>query len=90
MQVINPKWSMDADVARISFRVPTVQEGREQCDKMTPGKLYELSVSEMSKKRSLSANSLMWAVLGEMAVLIPWIVTTSSRGRTGVTARNTA
>lgn len=67
MLVSNPEWALDRDGARISFRAPTVEEARQICETMQPGKQYELTVKEASKKRSLSANSMMWAVLGEMA-----------------------
>lgn len=67
MQASKAKWTVDSGGAWISFQVPTVQEAREQCDKMIPGKLYDLQIKEYTKKRSLCANALMWKVLGEMA-----------------------
>ena len=67
MQASKAKWTVDSGGAWISFQVPSVQEAREQCDKMIPGKLYDLEIKEYSKKRSLSANSLLWKVIGEMA-----------------------
>ena len=70
MQVSEPRWSMDEDGARISFRLQSVAEAKELCQKMEPGRLYDLTVKKRTKKRSLSANSLMWAVLGEMAVVL--------------------
>lgn len=70
MQVSEPKWSMDMDGARISFRVQSVADAKELCQKMEDGRLYDLTVKKRSRKRSLSANSLMWAVLGEMAMAL--------------------
>lgn len=70
MEISDPKWSMGAEGARISFRVPTVAEAKAQCEAMVAGKRYALTVKELTKKRSLSANALMWAVLGEMAAAL--------------------
>lgn len=70
MEISDPKWSMGAEGVRISFRVPTVAEAKAQCDAMVAGKRYALTVKELTKKRSLSANALMWAVLGEMAAAL--------------------
>lgn len=67
MVVSSPKWSMDMDGPRISFRVETIADAKQQCEQMEAGRVYEMTVKAKSKKRSLSANSLMWAVLGEMA-----------------------
>lgn len=66
MVVSDPKWSMDADGVRISFKAPNIEAAKKLCLEMERGKGYDLTVKKQSRKRSLSANSLMWAVLGEM------------------------
>ena len=66
MVVSDPKWSMDADGVRISFKAPNIEAAKKLCLEMERGKGYDLTVKKQSEKRSLSANSLMWAVLGEM------------------------
>ena len=68
MTVSDPKWSMDADGARISFRAQSIADAKAMCEKLEPGKDYDLTAKAKRKSRSLSSNSLMWAVLGEMAV----------------------
>ena len=67
MIVSDGRWSMDMDGPRVSFRAASIAEAKELCEGLEAGKRYSLSLKAESKKRSLSANSLMWAVLGEMA-----------------------
>lgn len=68
--VSKPVWSIGADGARISFLVPSGEDARRICDGMKDGKTYEMTVKEKKKKRSLDANALMWAVIGDMAKIL--------------------
>ena len=67
MRTGQAKWSMDSDGVWVSFLAPSVGEAKQMVGKLKQGKKYEITIKEESRKRSLSANALMWAVLGEMA-----------------------
>jgi len=61
---------MTKDGARISFLVPSLSDARFLVESMDSTKQYTLTVKEYKPKRSLSANALMWAVLGELATVM--------------------
>lgn len=70
VDVSNPQWSIGADGARISFLVPSPADARQICDSFKPGKQYTMEVKQKKKKRSLDANALMWALIGEMTAIL--------------------
>lgn len=67
MRTGQAKWHMDSDGVWVSFLAPSVGEAKQMVGKLKQGKKYEITIKEENKKRSLSANALMWAVFGEMA-----------------------
>ncbi len=70
VDVTAPEWSFGRDGARVSFLVPSIQDAQGLCDMFDGKKQYELSVKAKVKKRSLSANALLWALLGDIAVVL--------------------
>ena len=68
--VSSPMWSIGAEGARVSFHVPSTEIATRLCDSFKAGKQYELTVKEKRKRRSMDANALMWAVLGEMSEIL--------------------
>lgn len=70
IDVHSPQWAFGADGARVSFIVPSVSDAQKISDTMEPGKPYTMEIKQKRKRRSNDANSLMWALLSDMAMIL--------------------
>lgn len=66
-KVSAPSWSFGSDGARVSLLVPSVVDAKAICEGMDSTKKYTMEIKQEKRRRSLSSNSLLWAVLGDMA-----------------------
>lgn len=65
----NARWMVDSDGAWLMLNIP-ISDARATVDGMKDGKVYEASIKEYHKKRSLDANSYCWLLLGKIAAKV--------------------
>lgn len=71
VDVSKPLCTLTMEGARVSFLVPSMKDAEKICETMaTTGKPFEIELRQKKKKRTLSSNALLWAVLGDMALAL--------------------
>lgn len=70
VKVSAPTWSFTQEGARVSLLVPSIADAKEICLQMDGTKSYVMDIKQEKRRRSLSSNSLLWAVLGDMAKVL--------------------
>lgn len=65
----NARWMVDSDGAWLMLNIP-ISDARATVEGMRDGKVYEASIKEHRKKRSLDANSYAWLLLGKIAAKV--------------------
>lgn len=58
------RWMADMDGQWLCLRTDSA---REACEEMEEGKVYEVSIAQKKKKRSLDANGYFWCLLDKLA-----------------------
>ena len=61
------RWSIDQTGAWVSFRVDDPRTARALCESVKSGKEYTLEVKKQTKKRSKSANDLLWELCTQIS-----------------------
>lgn len=65
----NARWMVDSDGAWLMLNIP-ISDARATVEGMRDGKVYEASIKEHRKKRSLDANAYCWLLLGKIAAKV--------------------
>ncbi len=64
----NARWMVDSDGAWLMLNIP-ISDARATVEGMRNGKVYEASIREHRKKRSLDANAMAWKLLGDLSAV---------------------
>ena len=67
VDVTSASWHMDSSGAWLSLKVESAAIARHACAQILEGKTYTADIKESRKKRSINANSYMWALCTEIA-----------------------
>ena len=65
----NARWMVDSDGAWLMLNIP-ISDAQATVNGMIDGKVYEVSINEHRKKRSLDANAYCWLLIGKIAAKV--------------------